>query len=93
MDNIQAIFTVGVPTLAVLVGILVNNSRLSDLRSYMDWRFESIEKRFESMDKRLDSMEQRSDQRLEDLKETWRAELRRVEEVLDARLKHLEHEN
>jgi chaperonin cofactor prefoldin len=75
------------------VGILVNNSRLSDLRSYMDWRFESIEKRFESMDKRLDSMEQRSDQRLEDLKETWRAELRRVEEVLDARLKHLEHEN
>jgi chaperonin cofactor prefoldin len=84
---------VGVPTLAVLVGILVNNSRLSDLRSYMDWRFESIEKRFESMDKRLDSMEQRSDQRLEDLKETWRAELRRVEEVLDARLKHLEHEN
>jgi hypothetical protein len=24
------------------------------------------------------------------LKETWRAELRRVEEVLDARLKHLE---
>jgi hypothetical protein len=93
MDNIQAIFTVGVPTLAVLVGILVNNSRLSDLRSYMDWRFESMERRFESMDKRLDSMEQRSDQRLEDLKETWRAELRRVEEVLDARLKHLEHEN
>ena len=93
MDNIQAIFTVGVPTLAVSVGILVNNSRLSELRSYMDWRFESIEKRFESMDKRLDSMEQRSDQRLEDLKETWRAELRRVEEVLDARLKHLEHEN
>jgi len=24
------------------------------------------------------------------LKETWRAELRRVEEVLDARLKHME---
>jgi len=90
MDNIQAIFTVGVPTLAVLVGILVNNSRLSDLRSYMDFRFETIEKRFESMDKRLDSMERRSDQRHEDLKETWRAELHRVEEVLDARLKHLE---
>jgi chaperonin cofactor prefoldin len=102
MDNgqaVQAIFTVGVPTLAVLVGILVNNSRLSDLRSYMDWRFESMnqrfesmDKRFESMDKRFDSMERRSDQRFEDLKETWRAELHRVEEVLDARLKHLEHE-
>jgi hypothetical protein len=78
MDNVQAILTVSVPTLAVLVGILINNSRLSDLRSYMD--------------KRFDSMERRSDQRFEDLKETWRAELHRVEEVLDARLKHLEHE-
>ncbi len=85
MDNIQAILTVSVPTIAVLVGILINNSRLSDLRSYMD-------KRFESVDKRLDIMERRSDQRFEDLKETWRAELHRVEEVLDARLKHLEHE-
>jgi len=28
--------------------------------------------------------------RFEDLKAMWRAELRRVEEVLDARLKHLE---
>lgn len=28
--------------------------------------------------------------RLDDLKEMWRVELRRVEEVLDARLKHLE---
>jgi hypothetical protein len=102
MDQVQAIqpmFTVGVPTLAVLVGILVNNSRLSDLRSYMDWcfesmnqRFESMDKRFESMDRRLDDMERRSDRRFEDLKETWRAELHRVEEVLDARLKHLEHE-
>jgi cell shape-determining protein MreC len=85
MDTVQAILTVGVPTLAVLVGILVNGSRLSDLRSYMDWRFASLDKRF-------DDMERRSDQRFEDLKETWRAELHRVEEVLDARLKHLEHE-
>ena len=30
------------------------------------------------------------DKRLDDLKELWRSELRRVEEVLDARLKHLE---
>jgi len=28
--------------------------------------------------------------RFEDLKDTWRAGVRRVEEVLDARLKHLE---
>ena len=55
----------------------------------MNWRFDSIEKRFEGMerrfegmDKRLDNMERRSDQRFEDLKETWRAELHRVEEEI-----------
>jgi hypothetical protein len=30
------------------------------------------------------------DRRFEELKEMWRTELHRVEEVLDARLKHLE---
>ena len=30
------------------------------------------------------------DARLDDLRDLWRAELHRVEEVLDARLKHLE---
>ena len=29
-------------------------------------------------------------QRLDDLRDLWRAELKRVEEVIDARLKHLE---
>ena len=67
--SIHATLAVGVPTLAVLLGVLINNSRLTDLRLHMDQRFESMER---------------------NLKETWRAELRRVEEVLDARLKHLE---
>jgi hypothetical protein len=62
---IQTAFAIGVPTLAVLTGILINNSRLNDLRGHMDARFD-------------------------DMRETWRSELRRVEEVLDARLKHLE---
>jgi hypothetical protein len=35
--------------------------------------------RFDAIDKRFD-----------DMRDLWRAELRRVEEVLDARLKHLE---
>ena len=69
MDNVQAILTVSVPTLAVLAGVLVNKSRLNDLRAHMDTRIDDLRV---------------------DLKETWRAELRRVEEVLDARLKHLE---
>jgi hypothetical protein len=61
----QIALSMAVPTLAVLVGILINNSRLTDLRLHMDGRFE-------------------------DMKDMWRSELHRVEEVLDARLKHLE---
>ena len=75
----QTLMTVSVPTLAVLIGILVNNSRLSDvnnriadLRAYMDTRFNDV------------------DRRLDEMKELWRSELHRVEEVLDVRLKHLE---
>lgn len=71
-QTIQVALSVGVPTLAVLVGILINNSRLNDLRGHMDSRFDAINQRFD------------------DAKETWRAELHRVEEVIDARLRHLE---
>ena len=65
--------------LAVLVGILINNSRLTDtntriaeLRVRMDTRFNDVDRRFDEM------------------RDLWRSELHRVEEVLDARLKHLE---
>jgi hypothetical protein len=63
--SIQTALAISVPTLAVLIGILVNNSRLNDFRSHMDARFD-------------------------DMRDMWRGELRRVEEVIDARLKHLE---
>lgn len=51
--------------LAVLASILINNSRLTDLRSHMDNRFN-------------------------EMRDLWRSELYRVEQVFDARLKHLE---
>jgi hypothetical protein len=77
--SLQLALSIGVPTLAVLVGILINNSRLgdvkdriSDLRADMNTRFDAVDRRFD------------------DMKEMWRSELHRVEEVLDARLKHLE---
>jgi hypothetical protein len=64
----QAILTVGMPTLAVLVGILVNNSRLSDLRAYMDARFSALEKvidaKFESAHQELLRVEGVLDARL-----------------------------
>ncbi len=63
--SIQTALAVGVPTLAVLVGILINNSLLNDLRGHMGARFA-------------------------DMREMWQSDLRRVEEVIDTRLKHLE---
>ena len=39
-----------VPTMiTVLIGILINSSRLSDLRSYMDVRFNNVDRRLEEM--------------------------------------------
>jgi hypothetical protein len=74
--------------LTVLIGILINNSRLGDLRSHMDARFSDVDKRFNEVDRRFDQV----DRGFDDLKELWRSELHRFEEVLDARLKHLEED-
>ena len=71
-DATQTMLTVGMPTLAVLCGILINNSRLSDLKS-------SIDRRFDDQNRILDA-------RFSEQK----AELLRVEQVMDARLRHLE---
>jgi hypothetical protein len=75
MDNSQilTIALAAVPNmLAVLAGILINNSRMSDLRSHMDSQFKNVDHRFDEM------------------RDLWRSELYRVEQVIDARLKHLE---
>jgi hypothetical protein len=72
----QLALTISVPTITVVVGILINNIRLSDLRGEINTRF--------------DEMNVRMDHRFADMKDMWRSELHRVEEVLDARLKHLE---
>jgi hypothetical protein len=81
--SIQLALSISVPTFAVLVGILINNSRLGDVNDRLgDLRAD--------MNSRFDAMDRRMDQRFEDMKAMWRSELHRVEEVLDARLKHLE---
>jgi hypothetical protein len=46
---------------------------------------------FSSMvNSRLSAFEAAINKRFDDMREIWRTELRRVEDVLDARLKHLE---
>ena len=70
-------------TIVVLVGILLNNARLNDLGTRMDQRFNQVDQRFNEMDRKMDH-------RFMEMKELWRSELHRVEEILDARLKHIE---
>ena len=60
VDVAQTAVQAGIPTLAVLIGILVNNSRLNDvnnrlndLKSYMDMRFNALDRRMAEMEARL----------------------------------------
>lgn len=71
--QILSLALASLPTiLTVLMGILINNSRLSDVNA------------------RINDLRGHIDSRFDDMRATWHSELRRVEEVLDARLKHLE---
>jgi F0F1-type ATP synthase delta subunit len=65
---VTAVATAAFPTIAALIGILVNNSRLND-----------VNQRFADTNRHID-----------DVKEILRAEMFRMEQVLDARLRHLE---
>ena len=54
--EVQTLLTVSVPTIAVPIGILVNNSRLGDMNA------------------RMGEMRTHFDRRIDEIKETWRAE-------------------
>jgi hypothetical protein len=83
-DQILPIMLAAAPTmLTVLIGILVNNARLTDFRTDMNNRLTELRA---DMNTRFNEVGRRFD----DMKDLWRSELHRVEEVLDARLKHLE---
>jgi hypothetical protein len=82
--QILSIALASLPTmLTVLVGILINNSRLGDVNS----RIDDLRSQ---MDSRIGDLRSHIDSRFDEIRSTWQSELRRVEEVLDARLKHLE---
>jgi hypothetical protein len=65
--------------LLVLVGILINNARLGDTNT-----------RIGETNIRIGELRSHMDVRFEEMKDLWRSELHRVEEVIDARLKHIE---
>src|ERR1035437_5617745 len=79
MTNAQLYLAIGVPALlnAIMFGLLM---------AYINAKFEGVNQRFESVNQRFEGINQRFD----DMRDLWRTELRRVEDVLDARLKHLE---
>ena len=82
--QILSIALASVPTmLTVLMGILINNSRLGDVNSRIDDLRSNV-------DTRIDDLRSHMDSRFDEMRSTWTSGLRRVEEVLDARLKHLE---
>ena len=76
---VTALATAAFPTVAVLVGILINNQRLNDFARAVDVRFAQVDARFADTNRHID-----------DVRDLLRAEMFRMEQVLDARLKHLE---
>ena len=97
MTNQQLYLAIGIPMVfnAGLIGILLAyiNAKFSGVDQRfigVDQRFVSIDQRFAALEQTLDRRFAAVDKRFDDLRDLWRAELHRVEEVLDARLKHLE---
>ena len=79
MTNEQLYFAIGIP-------MLFNAGLIEILLTYISAKFDGVDKRFTAVDQRFASV----DRRFDELRDLWRSELRRVEDVLDARLKHLE---
>jgi hypothetical protein len=76
---VTAVATAAFPTVAVLIGILINNLRLNDFARTVDIRFAHNEVRFADTNRHID-----------DVGDLLRGEMFRMEQVIDARLKHLE---
>jgi hypothetical protein len=96
--QLLSIALAALPTmLTVLLGILIDNSRLNDVNSRlsdMNGRIGDMNGRISDMNgglnARIGELRAHVDSRFDEMRNIWRSELHRVEEVLDARLKHLE---
>jgi outer membrane murein-binding lipoprotein Lpp len=89
-DQIFTVAAASVPTVTVMIGILLNNSRLGDLSHNLNARIDDMGSRINDLGSRIDDLRSQMNTRFDDQRAMWQADLRRVEEVLDARLKHLE---
>jgi len=86
------------PYLAIDVPVVLNGAMLllavTLLRASIDARLNAIDgacnERFQNLTRNMNQGFESVNRRFDDMRDLWRAELSRVEGVLDARLKHLE---
>lgn len=76
---VTAVATAAFPTIAALVGIHINNQRLNDFNQRWNDFARTVDVRFTDTNRHID-----------DVRDLLRAEMYRMEQVIDARLKHLE---
>ncbi len=95
--NDQQVLTIALTTLptmiTVLIGILINNARLGDVNSRigdLNSRLNETNSRISETNSRIGELRADMNLRFDEVKVLWRSELHRVEEILDARLKHIE---
>ena len=82
MTNQQLYLAIGLPTLAVITSLVISLIQIAGIRQDI--------REIRTATNTLASKVYELTTEIAGLKDLWRAELRRVEEVLDARLKHLE---
>ena len=80
-QTVIALAAAAFPTFAVLIGILINNHRLNDVNQRINDFSRSVDQRFGETNRHID-----------DMKDVLRSDMYRIEQVLDARLKHLEEQ-
>ncbi len=93
VTNAQLYIAVGIPLVfnATLIGVLI--AYINAKFAAVDEKFKVIDERFKAIDEKFFTYDEKFNginARLDHLQEMWRTELRRVEEILDLRLKHLE---
>jgi hypothetical protein len=101
VTNEQLYLALGVPLLfnGLLAGLLIAyvNAKIAGVSSSLGARLDAMGARLDAMDAKSEERYTAEDARLiaidkrfDDMRDLWRAELHRVEEILDARLKPLE---
>lgn len=82
MPESQVLLSVGIPTIAVLIGILINNRQIERLEKHMDAQSGSLRAEISSLRSEMIARFEATHQAL-----------LRVEGVMDARLRHLEEKD